>query len=178
MPDRLPFNLDRTIAILERTPLVVRALLEGLPPELTHRGYGDGTWSAYEVVGHLIIGEREDWIARTRIILRDGVDRPFDPFPHDAAIHPDSGRSLAELLEEFSELRGRNLETLRGLSLPESALERRGTHPALGEVTLAELLATWSTHDLHHIRQICKAVAWQSRDLVGPWRDYINTLHS
>lgn len=172
----MQFSLPRTVAILERTPPVFRALLTGLDDQLTCADYGSGTWSAYEVVGHLIIGELQDWIPRTRIILDHGTARPFDPFPHDASIHTDSGRPLSDLLEEFATLRAANLDTLRSLDITPDQLTLRGTHPAFGDVTLAQLLATWATHDLHHIRQACRAMAHQSRDLVGPWRDYINTL--
>jgi uncharacterized damage-inducible protein DinB len=172
----MDFSFDRTVSVLERTPAVLRALLAGLDTALTHASYGEGTWSAYEVVGHLIIGEREDWIPRVRIILEHGPLRPFDPFPHDAAIHPDSGRSLDDLLGEFAAARAESLAALHAFNLTPAHLALRGSHPALGEVTLAQLLATWATHDLHHTRQICKAMAWQSRELVGPWRDYLNTL--
>lgn len=172
----MDFALDRHTAILERTPPTLRALLTGLDTELTHADYGDGTWSAYQVVGHLIVGEREDWIRRARIILKHSTSRPFDPFPHDAAIHPNSGRSLDDLLDEFATLRAANLDTLCAMHLTPEHLARKGTHPALGEVTLAQLIATWSTHDIHHIRQICRALAYQSRELVGPWRNYLNTL--
>lgn len=172
----MEFSLERTISILERTPRVLRELLAGLDPALAVANYGEGTWSAYEVVGHLIIGERTDWIPRARFILDHGPDRPFDPFPHDAAIHPSSGRPLENLLDEFATLREANLHSLRAMRLTPDQLGLRGTHPALGRVTLAQLLATWATHDLHHTRQICRALAHQSRDLVGPWRDYLNTL--
>ena len=172
----MDFSLPNTIATLERTPPTLRALLTGLDPALTHANYGENTWSAYEVVGHLIVGERTDWIPRARIILEHGPDRPFDPFPHDAAIHPSSGRPLEDLLAEFATLRESNLQALRAMRLTPDHLTLRGTHPALGQVTLAQLLATWATHDLHHTRQICRALAHQSRDLVGPWRDYLNTF--
>ncbi len=172
----MELSLSRTIATLERTPRVLRALLAGLDDELTAANYGPGTWSAYEVVGHLIIGEQQDWIPRLRIILDHGNARVFDPFPHDAAIHPDSGRALADLLDEFARLRTANLDTLRALNLTSDQLTLQGTHPAFGAVTVAQLLATWPTHDLHHIRQICCALAHQSRDPVGPWREYLNTL--
>lgn len=172
----MEFSFDRTLGVLERTPRALGALLAGLDPELTQRGYGEGTWSAYEVVGHLIVGERKDWIARARIILEHGSTRPFDPFPHDSSVRPDSGRSLDDLLAEFAALRGTNLATLRSFDLGPRHLGLRGRHPSLGEVTLEQLLATWTAHDLHHIRQICKAMAWQSRELVGPWREYLNTL--
>ena len=170
------FSLPRTIDTLERTPPTLRTLLTGLDPALTQANYGEGTWSAYEVVSHLIVGEREDWIPRARIILDHGTTRPFDPFPHDAAIHPSCGRPLEDLLDEFTTLRGANLQALRAMQLSPDQLTLKGTHPALGQVTLAQLLATWATHDLHHTRQICRALAYQSRDLVGPWRDYLNTL--
>ena len=172
----MDFSLPNTIATLERTPPTLHALLAGLDLALTQANYGEGTWSAYEVVGHLIVGEREDWIPRPRILLEHGTARPFDPFPHDAAIHPGSGRPLDNLLDEFTTLRAANLDTLRAMQLTPDQLDLKGTHPALGQVTLAQLLATWATHDLHHTRQICRALAHQSRDLVGPWRDYLNTL--
>ncbi|HZW09986.1 MAG TPA: DinB family protein [Phycisphaerales bacterium] len=172
----MDFSFDRTVSILERTPPVLGALLTGLDPALTLGNYGPGTWSAYQAVGHLIVGEREDWIPRARIILGHGTARPFAPFPHDAAIHPESGRTLDDLLDEFAAVRSDNLVALRGLGITPAELDLRGRHPALGEVTLAQLLATWAAHDLHHIRQICRAIAWQSRELVGPWRAYINTL--
>jgi hypothetical protein len=172
----MEFSFDRTHAVLERTPRVLRELLAGLDPELTRGSYGQGTWSAYHVVGHLIVGEGKDWIARARIILEHGAARPFDPFPHDACIEPEAGRSLDALLAEFATLRAANLATLRSFNLGPRHLALRGTHPSLGEVSLAQLLATWAAHDLHHIRQICKALAWQSRELVGPWRAYLNTL--
>lgn len=159
--------------MLERTPAVLSALLAGLDEELTHHNYGDGTWSAYEVVGHLLIGEYDDWIPRLRIILDQGTARPFDPFPHDATISPASGRSLDDLLEEFAGARAGNLDILAAMHLSDAHWTLRGVHPGLGEVTLAQLLATWATH---HFRQVCRAVAHQSRELVGPWRNYINTL--
>lgn len=172
----MDFSLARTVSMLERTPAVLSAMLAGLDEELTHRNYGDGTWSAYEVVGHLLIGERDDWIPRLRIILGHGTARPFDPFPHDATVSPDSGRSLDDLLEEFADSRAENLDALGAMRLTGAHLALRGTHPGLGEVTLAQLLATWATHDVHHVRQVCQAVAHRSRELVGPWRNYINTL--
>ncbi len=161
---------------LERTPGVLRSLLAQADHRIVTTNYGPGTWSAYEVVGHLIIGEREDWIPRLRIILNHGTSRPFDPFPHDAAIPPSSGRPLDSLLSEFTSLRESNLAELRSFELLPRQFELRGRHPALGEVTLGQLLATWAAHDLHHIRQACLAMAWQLRDEVGPWRAYINTF--
>lgn len=172
----MEFSLARTVSMLERTPAVLSAMLAGLDDALTCHNYGEGTWSAYEVVGHLLIGEYDDWIPRLRIILDQGTARPFDPFPHDATISPASGRSLDDLLEEFAGARAGNLDILAAMHLSDVHWTLRGVHPGLGEVTLAQLLATWATHDVHHVRQVCRAVAHQSRELVGPWRNYINTL--
>ncbi len=168
--------LRSVLPTLDHTPGVLRALLDGLPEEGSRSTYGPGTWCAYEVLGHLIVGEKTDWMPRARIILAHGSARPFDPFPHDATIRPESGRSVGELLDEFERLRSANLVELRGLNLTSEDLSRKGTHPALGEVTLGQLLATWAAHDLHHIRQACLAMAWPLREEVGPWRAYINTF--
>jgi hypothetical protein len=172
----MEFSLPRTVSVLERTPRVLEPLLRGLDPSLAHATYGPGTWSAYNVVGHLIIGEKDDWIPRARRILEHGATKVFDPFPHDATIGPETGRSLESLLDEFRALRTESLRALAAMRLTPADLHRRGLHPAFGEVTLAELLSTWEVHDVHHIRQICTAIAYQSRQLVGPWRAYINTL--
>ncbi len=171
----LPYPLE----ILHRTPATLRALLLGLSEHWTHFNYGPGTWSAYHVLGHLIVGERDDWIPRLRIILQHGESRPFDPFPHDASIAPappGAATPLSQLLDEFDRLRTTNLRDLLALSLSPADLDRTGTHPYLGRVTAGQLLATWAVHDLHHIRQTCLAMAWQHRDEVGPWRAYLNTL--
>lgn len=168
--------LDDITATLERTPGVLRTLLAGLPPDAVRGRYGDGTWSAYEVVGHLIVGEETDWMPRVRRILEHGTGRAFDPFPHDATIRPDEGMALTELLDGFAAIRAANLRDLRALHLTPGQLTLRGLHPALGEVTLGQLLATWAAHDLHHVRQACLALAWRYRDEVGPWRAYLNTF--
>jgi uncharacterized damage-inducible protein DinB len=170
------FSLGHVESVLERTPRVLDALLRGQQSDWTHGNYGSGTWSAYEVVGHLIVAEKDDWVPRVRMILEQGEARAFDPFPHDAAIHPSSGRSLDALLDEFAARRGESLGVLRGFTLTESDFARRGRHPSLGPVTLGELLSTWAVHDLHHTRQIGRAMAYQARGLVGPWRAYLNTL--
>ena len=169
-------QLAETVEILERTPGVVRALLAGLSPPWLTSNYGPRTWSAQEVLGHLIIGERADWIPRIRRTLTDGQSRAFDPFPHDATIPLSEGRSLAGLLDEFTNLRAQSLAALHSFNLQPADLHRLGTHPSLGQVTLGQLLATWAVHDLHHIRQMTLALAWRYRDEVGPWRAYLNTL--
>ena len=169
-------NLTNTLAVLERTPGVLHALLRGMPAAFTHHHYGEGTWSAYEVLGHLIAAERDDWLPRAQRILESGESRPFDPFPHDATTKPESGPLLDQLLDTFATLRQNNLKSLAALNLTRVDQCRTGTHPTLGRVTLAQLLATWAAHDLHHLRQISLAMAWQYRDTVGPWRPYLNTL--
>jgi uncharacterized damage-inducible protein DinB len=167
-------DLSRTLEILDRTPAVLRVLLEGLGDAWTRGNYGQGTWSARQVVGHLIVAERDDWMPRLRRILEHGESRPFDPFPHDATA--DDSTPLGDLLDQFAVLRQASTRELRALDLSPQDLERTGTHPALGRVTAAQLLSTWTVHDLHHTRQICLAMAWQYRDDVGPWKAYLNTL--
>jgi len=169
-------SLPRIVEVLERTPPTLSALLHGLSEPWTLANYGPGTWSAYEVVGHLIVGERLDWMPRLRTILAHGETLPFDPFPHDGTVAPGSGPPLSALLDEFTVLRTENLRDLRSLNLRPQDLARTGTHPALGRVTAGQLLSTWAVHDLHHLRQACLAMAWQGREDVGPWRAYLNTL--
>ncbi len=172
----MQFNLDQSIAILSRTPSVLRAMLTGLSPEWTERPYGDNTWSAKEVVGHLLHGERTDWIARLHILLEHGENQPFDRF--DRAGHKDMLRShtLPQLLDMFEQERRKGLEVLRSRNLTSSDFAKRGVHPALGSVTLTNLLATWALHDLNHIAQICKAMAYQYKTEVGPWEQYLSIL--
>jgi len=169
-------DLPRTLEIIERTPAVLRSLLLGVSDSWTKGRYGERTWSAYEVVGHLIVAEKEDWMPRLHRILEHGERVAFDPFPHDSTVSRDSLIPISDLLDEFQRLRARNLHDLRSLNLSPVDLERTGMHPALGCVTAGQLLATWAVHDLHHIRQACLAMAWQYRENVGPWRAYLNTL--
>jgi len=142
----------------------------------THRNYGETTFSPFDVVGHLIHGEKTDWMPRLRIILEHGEDVPFEPFDRFAQSEASRGKTLADLLSEFERLRAENLATLRGLELTPRQLALRGMHPALGSVTAQELIATWVVHDLNHLKQIAKAMAWQYRDDVGPWRAYLPIL--
>lgn len=167
-------NLSETVALLERTPAALDALLRGLPVTWTQRNEGEGTWSAFDVVGHLIHGERTDWIPRTKRILESGETREFDAFEREG--FKGEGESLGALLDEFARLRSENLSELRALNLKPEDLERRGTHPALGVVTLSQLLATWATHDLTHLHQISRVLAHQYREAVGPWRAYLGVL--
>ena len=168
--------LETSMALLERTPPTLTAWLGGLSDEWSRTDEGEGTFSPFDVIGHLIHGEKTDWIPRARIILEHGPSRPFDRYDRFAQSRESAGRSLEWLLEEFGRLRRENLATLRGWRLSESDLERPGTHPVLGPVTLRQLLATWVAHDMTHLHQIARTMAHQYRDEVGPWRAYLGVL--
>ena len=172
----MSFDLDRTIALLERTPATLAALLADLPDEWTRANEGPETFSPYDVVGHLIHGEKTDWIPRARIVLELGESRPFDRYDRFAQSRDSAGMSLGELLEEFAARRRENLEILRGWRLGPEQLARRGTHPVLGTVTLEQLLATWAVHDLTHLHQISRVMAHHYRQEVGPWVRFLGVL--
>lgn len=171
------FNLQDSIALLSRTPALLDVLLRGLPETWTRRSEGENTWTAFEVVGHLIHGERTDWMPRVRMILEFGDTRPFDAFDRGGHKQDIQGKTMEQLLEEFAQARSRNLADLRSLDLQESHLAERGLHPALGSVTLSQLLATWAMHDLTHLHQISRIMAHQYRDAVGPWQAYLGVMH-
>ena len=170
-------SLSHTIALLGRTPAALNALLRDLPDSWTYQNEGEKTWSAFEVVGHLIHGERTDWMPRARMILRFGETKAFEPFDRLAQQRESQGKSLAQLLDEFAGARAESLGELRALNLRHEDLERRGRHPALGVVTLSELLATWAAHDMTHVHQISRIMANQYREAVGPWVKYLGVLH-
>jgi hypothetical protein len=172
----MAFDLQESLCILERTPGVLRAWFSGLPEAWLVADEGPETFSARDVLAHLIHGERTDWMARTRIILEAGEARPFDPFDRAGFLAEARGWSVKALLDEFSRLRSANLEALRGLGLGQADLGRRGTHPALGTVTLEQLLATWTVHDLGHLAQAARVMAKRYRDDVGPWAAYLPVL--
>ena len=169
-------NLPDTISLLARTPVTLNALLRDLPETCTRRNEGENTWSAFDVVGHLIHGERTDWMARARIVLQSGEARTFEPFDRWAQARESQGKSLEQLLDEFARLRSENLSELRGLNLRPEDFARRGRHPALGVVTLSELLAAWAAHDLTHLHQISRIMAHQYREAVGPWNKFLGVL--
>jgi len=170
-------DLQNTIAILTRTPATLNALLRDLPEALTLSNEGGETFSPFDVVGHLIHGERTDWMVRAHRILEFGESRPFDPFDRHGQERENQGKSLPLLLDEFTRLRSENLADLRSLNLQKEDLAKRGRHPALGVVTLSELLATWAAHDLTHLHQISRVLANQYRDAVGPWSKYLGVMH-
>ena len=169
-------SLQHTISLLAHTPATLNALLRDLPEEWTHTNEGENTWSAFDVVGHLIHAERADWIPRARIILQYGEARAFDPFDREGHAREVQGKSLPQLLDEFSRVRGENLIELRAWKLQPTDLEKYGTHPSLGRVTLSQLLATWAGHDLTHLHQVSRILAYQYREAVGPWSRYLGVL--
>lgn len=174
---RRPFVMDEAVAVLTRTPAVLDAMLRGLPDGWVAAHEGGDTWSPYDVVGHLIHGERTDWMGRLRIILEHGEARPFDPFDRLAQFRDSKGRTLDGLLDEFAALRRENLRELSARRLTTADLDRRGRHPAFGTVTLRQLLATWVAHDLDHVVQISRVMARQYSDEVGPWREYLRIVN-
>lgn len=170
-------NLDQTIALLARTPAALNTLLRDLPEAWTSKGEGENTWTVFDVIGHLLHGERTDWMPRIRRVLQSGESQAFEPFDRLAQFRESQGKALSELLDEFARLRSQNLNELRSLGLRPEDLARRGRHPSLGAVTLSELLATWAAHDLTHLHQISRVLAYQYRDAVGPWIRYLGVLH-
>jgi hypothetical protein len=173
---RRPLAVEEATAILARTPAALDALLRGLPDGWISANEGGETWSPFDVIGHLIHGERTDWMPRVRIILEHGESRPFDKFDRFAQFAASEGRSLGSLLHEFAMLRQENLQQLSALALTEADLDRRGRHPELGVVTLRQLLATWVAHDLDHVVQVSRVLARQYSDEVGPWRAFLRII--
>lgn len=172
----MSFSLAQSTAVLERTPRVLREMLLGLDPFWVKSNYGEATFSPFDVVGHLLEGEKHDWMVRARVILEHGESQAFKPVDRYAMYETSKGKEIGELLEEFAACRAANLVELRGLNLTEEMLNRRGRHPKLGVVTLRQLLATWVVHDLGHTHQIAKAMAYQYRGEVGPWVEFLTIL--
>lgn len=170
------FNLADATDILSRTPIVLKSLLSNLPAEWLSGNEGNQTWSPFDVLGHLIHGERTDWLPRVRMILQSGESEAFEPFDRFAQFEASKGKSLEELLSTFAGLRADNIKALKTLSLSADDLAKRGKHPELGSVTLEQLIATWVVHDLDHLGQITRAMAKQYRDAVGPWEAYLSVL--
>ena len=173
----LHFDLEKAIEVLERTPRVLRAMLENLSDEWIYRNEGEETWSPYEIVGHLIHGENTDWIPRMEVILSDRADKTFEPFDRFAQLIAEK-KPLLALLDEFEALRTENLRILRSRVISADDLKAKGIHPAFGEVTLSQLLSTWVAHDLGHIAQISRVMAKQYKEEVGPWIAYLRVLQS
>jgi hypothetical protein len=169
-------HLEQTVSLLTRTPAVLDALLRGQPEIWTLRNEGAETWSAFEVLGHLIHAEGAAWMPRARTLLQFGESREFEPLDRWDR-RQSAGKPLQQLLDEFARVRAASLEELRALHLRPEDMARRGRHPSLGSVTLSELLATWAAHDLTHLHQISRVMAHQYRQAVGPWSKYLGVLH-
>lgn len=172
----MTFTVERSIEVLRRTPQQLRVMLDGLSAEWTHVNEGENTWSAYDVIGHLVHGERTDWIPRAQLILAQGANRTFAPFDRFAQFRESEGKSLADLLGEFEAVRGQSLRALASWELTDAQLLLTGEHPAFGTVTLRQLLATWVAHDLGHVAQVARVMAKQYGNEVGPWREYLSVL--
>lgn len=172
----MDFCFADALPVLRRTPTVLRELLAGLPAGWTGATEGEGSWSPYDVVGHLIHGERTDWLPRAEHLLSHGETLPFPPFDQEAMFAASRGLALAELLDSFAHLRAESLARLDALGLTDADLARRGLHPELGVVTLGQHFATWVAHDLGHLGQIVRVMARQYGAAVGPWRKYLSIL--
>ena len=172
----MDYELDDAVIVLRRTPHVLRALLEGLPDRWTTANEGDGTWTPYDIVGHLIHADRTDWIPRVEHVLRHGGAVPFPAFDREGMFAASRGRSLAELLETFDQVRAESLDRLAALRLTTADLERVGRHPEFGDVRLRQHLATWVAHDLTHVTQIARVMARRYAAAVGPWRQYLRIV--
>lgn len=171
-----PFELGAALEILRRTPRTIDDLLRGLSEPWLTQNEGGESWSPFDVLGHLVHGEHTDWLTRARIILEEGESRPFDKFDRTAMFDESKGKSVDQLLDEFAALRRTNILVVEDWRLMPDDFLRAGTHPAFGRVTLSQLLSTWAVHDLSHIAQICRVMARQYTDAVGPWTEYLPIL--
>jgi DinB superfamily len=169
-------NLEDTIVLLAHTPAALNSLLRDLPESWTLANEGENTWSAFDIVGHLLFAEGNNWITRTKHILEFGETRAFQSFNRLGQVEASRGKSLAQLLDEFARARSENLAELRSLNLRPEDLDRRGLHPSLGRVTLSQLLATWAAHDLTHLHQLTRVLACQYRETVGPFDRFLGVL--
>lgn len=172
----MKYSPDRSSEILERTPTVLKSLLSGLHDDWVMNNEGPETFSPYDVIGHLIYGEKTDWVVRAKIILEFGLSKPFEPWDRFAQYEESKGKTLQQLLDEFERVRNENIKWLRSLNLSESDLDKKGMHPALGEVTLRNLLSTWVVHDLAHLAQITRVMAKQYKEEIGPWHEFFRIL--
>lgn len=171
------FSIHSALQILERTPAIIEAMLKNLGADWTMNNEGNDSWSAFDIVGHYIHGEKTDWIPRMQIILDDNKDKRFAPFDRFAQFHESNGKSLDDLIDEFKTLRAENVRLLKSIDLGDELLNRTGIHPKFGTVTLKQLLATWVVHDLTHIYQVSRVMAKQYESEVGPWKEFLGVLN-
>jgi hypothetical protein len=172
----MKYNSTAASQILERTPVVLRSLLSGLHDDWIMNNEGPDTFSPYDVLGHLIHGEKTDWVTRAKIILEFGIDKPFTPWDRFAQYEESKDKTLLQLLDEFERIRKENMQWFRSLNLTEADLDKKGVHPTLGAVTLRNLLSTWVVHDLTHIAQITRVMAKQYKEELGPWPQFFRIL--
>lgn len=172
----MKFSLEQSILILKKTPGVLDILLPGLDEKWINSNEGLDTWSPFDIVGHLIHGEKTDWLVRIKIILENASHPVFQPFDRFAQFEESKGKNLKDLLIEFSAARSSNLKELNDLSVNDDDLDKIGIHPKFGKVTLKNLIACWAVHDLSHIAQISRVMAKQYRSEVGPWIEYLPIL--
>ena len=170
-----PF-VDECLPLLARTPAALDALLRDLPSQWTEATEGPGTWSTRDVLGHLVHCEKTDWLPRLKIILEHGPSRPFDPVDREAQFRESANTPLPALLDEFSRLRRDSLTYLGTLDLQSAQLDLEGRHPALGQVTLRQLLAAWTAHDLAHVLRVSRVMARRFRQETGPWAEYLSVM--
>lgn len=174
----MEFSIEKSVEILERTPKTLEVLLNGLSDDWIYNNEGEDTWNVFDVIGHLVHGEKTDWMERTLIILSSDGNKTFAPFDRFAQFKDSKGKSLQQLLEEFQELRTSNLQILKDLQISHSDMKKTGIHPSFGQVTLEQLLSTWVVHDLNHLSQISRVLAKQYKDSVGSWEAYLRILKS
>ena len=172
------YTVSDAILILERTPVMIASFVKDLPAQWSEVNEGPETWSVYDIIGHLIHGETTDWVNRMEITLRQDENRNFPPFERFAMFEESKGKSLNQLVDEFTAIRKKNIEILKGKNLTEAQLDLKGVHPKFGEVTLRQLLATWVAHDMGHVAQMCRVIAKQYKDESGPWVEYLRILQS
>ena len=172
----MKFDLSKTIEILDRTPTVLKSLLSNLNNDWVIQNEGPETFSPYDVVGHLIHGERTDWVVRAKIILTAGLEKPFTAYDRFAQFKESKGKTIQQLLDEFELVRKENIGWLQSIQLTENDLDRKGMHPELGEVSLRNLLSTWMVHDLTHLAQITRVMAKQYKEEMGPWVEYFRLM--
>jgi hypothetical protein len=173
---RRALALDEAVGLLGRMPAALDALLRGLPDAWAQANEGPDTWNASDVVGHLIHTDRTNWVPRAKHVLQHGETRPFDAFDRFGHQAAPPGQTLAQRLDEFATVRRDSLRELAALGLSRQDLDRRAQHPALGIVTLRQLLASWVTHDLDHLFQVTRVLARQYTEEVGPWREYLRIV--
>jgi len=174
----MEFSIEKSVEILERTPKTLEVLLNGLSDDWIYNNEGEDTWNVFDVIGHLVHGEKTDWMERTLIILSSDGNKTFAPFDRFAQFKDSRGKTLQQLLEEFQELRTSNLQILKDLQINNSDMKKTGIHPSFGQVTLEQLLSTWVVHDLNHLSQISRVLAKQYKDSVGSWEAYLRILKS